>query len=701
MADTRFLIPRYFCYKTGMDTNSTRTNPLLTRATAIPFDTVTPQDAVPAITALIQQTEEELTSIKSVQGARTFENTIVPLDDLGVTLDYAVGVVAHIENVATTPEWREAYNQILPLISEFKSKILFDPELWTALKSYAETDNARSLSGAKARYLKKTLDSFRRNGADLPADKKDELAKISTELSRITNLFSQNTLDATNLFECIITDEKELAGLPPSALAMGRASAQAKGIEGWRFTLQAPSYIAIMTYLDSRSRREEFYRAFNTRCTSGPHQNVLNIHTILDLRAKKAAMLGFADFADLVLEERMAGTGKAALAFVENLRQRITPHFTREQEDLTQFVRETFGESVLPLKPWDLAYYAEKMRLARYDFDEEALRPYFPLPNVMEGLFSLVRSIFGVSVSQTQGVPVWDPSVTTYSAFDVKSGALLGHFYADFSPRENKRSGAWMDNFNVGVIDGRDPYPHVGLIAGNFTPASDGKPALLSHDEVNTLFHEFGHLLHLLCSKVELRNQSMSGVAWDFIELPSQIMENWCWEREALDMFAAHFESGEKIPHDLFEKLMNAKNFRSASALMRQLGFSTMDLMLHVEYKKDVHGDLLDYARKILQRHSSLPLPDYASIVTTFTHLFSSPVAYACGYYSYQWAEVLDADAFSRFKKDGIMCEATGRHFRDTVLSLGDTKPPQDLFKEFMGREPQVTSLLERAGLLA
>lgn len=682
-----------------MDTKSLSINPLLTRTTAIPFDTLTPTHALPAVKELIEHTEKELTAIKNFSGDRTFGNTMIPLDDLGITLDFAVGIVGHIENVATTPEWREAYNQILPLISEFKSKILFDPELWSALKKYAASPEAAALSGAKGRYLKKTLDSFRRNGADLPTEEKEELARISTELSRITNLFSQNTLDATNQFECIITNEEELAGLPQSARAMGRASAQSKGVEGWRFTLQAPSYIAIMTYLDSSSRREEFYRAFNTRCTSGPLENVSLIRSILELRAKKASMLGFADFADLILEERMAGSGKAALAFVSDLRDKIAPFFKKEQEELTNFVREQIGNKALPLQPWDLAYYAEKMRVAQYDFDEELLRPYFPLPKVMDGLFSLVKSVFGITVKQTHGIPVWDVSVTTYSAFDTSSGEHIGDFYADFVPRENKRSGAWMDNFNVGVLDSRDTQPHLGLIAGNFTPASEGKPPLLSHDEVNTLFHEFGHLMHLLCSRVTLRSQSMSGVAWDFIELPSQIMENWCWEREALDMFAGHYETGAKIPDELYEKLVKAKNFRSASALMRQLGFSTMDLLLHTEYKKDAHGDILDYARSILQQHSSLPLPSYSSIVTTFTHLFSSPVAYACGYYSYQWAEVLDADAFSRFRVEGIMNPATGKAFRDSVLSLGDTKTPQELFREFMGRDPEVTALLKRAGL--
>lgn len=674
-------------------------NPLLKRTDTIDFTNIFPAHAVPAVKKLIQDAEDELQKIKDVTGTRTFSNTMIALDDLGVTLDTAVGIVGHIENVASTPEWREAYNEVLPLVTEFKSKILFDEKLWEVLNEYAGTTEAQNLDGSRKRYLKKTLDSFRRNGADLSSEKKSELSQLMTELSQITNTFAQRTLDATAQFEFCTENPEDLSGLPESALMMGKASASSKGKEGWRYTLQAPSYIAILTYLEDQKRREEFYKAYNTRCTSGSLENVSLIYSILKLRSQKAEILGFSNFADLILEDRMAGGGHKAKEFVNDLRQRVQPFFRKEQEELTEFVRTTFGESVLPLKPWDLAYYAEKMRVALYDFDEELLRPYFPLTSVMQGLFALVEKIFGISVEKRGDLPVWDSSVTAYSAFDTSSKELIGHFYADFAPRENKRSGAWMDTFNAGIVSDRDPLPHIGLIAGNFTPSSDGKDPLLSHDEVNTLFHEFGHLLHLLCSKSELRGQTMNGVAWDFIELPSQIMENWCWERSALDMFARHVETGERIPDELFEKMVRAKNFRSASALMRQVGLSTMDLAIHTEYNRERDGDILSYARAIMQTHSSLPLPEYFSLLTTFTHLFSGSVAYACGYYSYQWAEVLDADAFSRFKTEGILNERVGKEFRDTILSKGDIEPPQELFRKFMGREPRVEPLLERSGL--
>jgi len=674
-------------------------NPLLTRHSEIPFDALHPDQVVPAVEKLLASTSAELENIKRASAPRTFNNTMRALDDLGVALDCAVGLVGHIENVATTPEWRAAYNHVLPIVSQFKSKIALDADLWAAIKEYSSSSEATGLTGAKARFLKKTVDDFRRSVADLDDDSKSQLSALSTELSKVTNQFSQNVLDATNQFEFLATSLDQLKGLPESALALGKASAESKGVSGWRFTLQAPSFIPIMTYLEDRSLREHFYRAYNSRCTAGSLENISLLYKILELRQQKATLLGFKNFSDLILADRMAKSGDRAMQFVDELRGRVSSHFSREQGELSQFATEEFGADRLPLEPWDVAFYAEKMRKARYDFDEEELRPYFALPMVMSGLFQIVDRVFGITVEQRQGRPTWDPQVTTYSAFDSSTNELLGHFYADFYPRENKRGGAWMDVFNAGVTDDRDPLPHVGLIAGNFSPPSDGKPALLTHDEVCTLFHEFGHLMHLLCSKSELRSQTMNGVAWDFIELPSQILENWCWERASLDLFASHIETKALLPEKLFEKLVRARTFRSASALMRQVGLSSTDLALHQTYSQVKNGEILPFCREIMQKHSSVTLPTDFSMVTTFTHLFSGPVAYASGYYSYQWAEVLDADAFSTFKQEGLMESSVGLRFRSTILSRGDTEAPDLLYKAFMGREPELSALLVRAGL--
>jgi oligopeptidase A len=675
------------------------TNPLLSRTSTIPFDQIRSEDIEPAIHELLQQTTEELAQLKEVSGQRTFDNTLRALDNIGLTLDFAMGVVGHLESVATTAELRAAYNAVLPTVSEFRSRIALDPDLWLAIKAYSQTDEARALSGPKLRFLTKTLDDFKRSGADLSHDLKEQLSGINKELAEITNRFSQNALDATNAFEYTTDSQNDLSGLPESALEMGKALAAAKGLSGWRFTLQAPSFMAIMTYADDQAIREKFYRAYNSRCTSGDLSNVSALYRILELRAQKAALLGFKDFSDLVLADRMAKSGERALAFVEDLRGNIQDHFAKEQRELKEFVRGELKRNPDTMQPWDIAYYAEKMRLAHYEFDEEQLRPYFPLEQVMKGLFLIVEKTFGIVVKENHSLKGWDKEVRAFTASDSATEKLLGHFYVDVFPRENKRGGAWMNSFITHVHDGIDTLPHVGLIAGNFTPPQGDKPSLLTHDEVTTLFHEFGHLMHQLCSETELRGQAMDGVAWDFIELPSQILENWCWERSALDLFASHFETGEKLPQELLEKMLKAKNFRSAHFLMRQLGFSTVDLALHRSYERNRDGEILAYCRALLQPFSAATLPDDYGMIAGFTHIFSSPVGYAAGYYSYQWAEVLDADAFSRFKHEGIMNQSVGLAFRDAILSRGDTRPPEELFKSFMSREPNTAALLERAGL--
>jgi oligopeptidase A len=619
-------------------------------------------------------------------------------DNLGLHLNFAMSIISHLESVATTPEWRAEYNAILPKVSEFQSSITLDPDLWRVIKEYAATPEATSLTGEKKRFLATTIEDFKREGADLSLEDKKKLTAIDTELTEITTKFEQNVLDATNTFEFVTTSEEDLAGLPQSALDMGKTSATAKGLEGWRFTLQGPSYIAIMTYAESRDIREKFYRAYNTRCTTGELSNVGLLYRILELRSARATLLGYKDFSDLILADRMAKTGAAAEKFCRTLEGHVVEHVKRDQEDLKAFVRDELKLDPSDMKPWDVGYYAEKLRLARYDFDEEALRPYFALPTVLKGLFTIVDRTFNITVKENPALQSWDKEVTTFSAYDSKSGEILGHFYVDLFPRENKRGGAWMDGL-VSHVTHNDPLPHVGLIAGNFTPPTSKGPSLLTHDEVTTLFHEFGHLMHQLCSRTEIRSLSMNGVAWDFIELPSQILENWCWEREAIDLMAAHHETGAPIPEDLFQKMMNARNFRSASQMMRQVGFASVDLALHRTYSREKDGEILDYCRSLLNRFSPLPLPTDYGMIAGFTHLFSSPVGYAAAYYSYHWAEVLDADAFSRFQQEGIMNLTTGLSFRDEVLSKGDTEDPGQLFRNFRGRDPEIAPLLIRAGL--
>jgi oligopeptidase A len=453
-----------------------------------------------------------------------------------------------------------------------------------------------------------------------------------------------------------------------------------------------------MTYLDDASVREQVYRAYQTRATQEPHDNRGNLTRILELRKAKANLLGFGDFSDFVLEDRMAGEGQRAKDFLEDLKVRTRPYFERENDELEAFRRELEGADAPSLEPWDIGYYAEKLRRARYDLDEEMLRPYFPLEYVVAGLFETVQRLYGITVKERSGAAVWDPMVRFYEIHDC-DGSLLGSYYADWYPRENKRGGAWMDAFVTGHPSADGFTPHLGLICGNMTPPTGGKPALLTHREVETVFHEFGHLLHHCLSRVEIHSMAGTSVAWDFVELPSQVMENWCWEREALDLLARHWQSGESLPEELFQRLARTRTFRAANAMMRQLSFGFIDLALHRVYQPERDGDVVEYSRNILQSYSPAPLPTEHAMITAFTHLFASPVGYAAGYYSYKWAEVLDADAFTLFRRLGVFSREAGMRFRQQILARGDSEDPAELFREFLGRDPDPIALLERAGL--
>lgn len=677
---------------------SNAVNPLLGLGFRIPFDSIGAEHVRPAIRELLGQARERLAELAASGEPRTWENTLAALDRLTEPLDVAMTVVRHLEAVATTPELRAAHNEVEPEVSAFYSSIPLDEGLWQNIKRYAATEEAQSLAGARRRFLSKTIDTFRRHGAELDAAGKARLKELDVELAVATTRFSENVLDATNAWERVITDEAKLAGLPPSALEMARQSARKKGIDGWRFTLQAPSYTAVMTYLDDAGFRREMYHAYSVRATEGKLDNRPLISRILELRRQRAELLGYRNFADLVLEDRMAHSGERAWEFVEDLRRKTEPHFEREKRELAEFRRSLEGENAPPLEPWDTGYYAEKMRRALYDFDEEELRPYFPLERVVAGMFELAGRLYGVRVAEADA-PVWHPEVKYYQVHD-SDGTLLGGFYADWYPRETKRGGAWMDAFLTGGPS-RDGFePHLGLICGNLTPPVEGKPALLTHREVETIFHEFGHLLHHLMSRVEVRTLAGTNVAWDFVELPSQIMENWCWEAEALALFAGHWETGAPIPEALFAKLKRTRTFRSASAQMRQLGFAYIDLALHMRYSPERDGDPVAYTRALLQPFTTGRLPDDHAMIAGFTHLFGSPVGYGAAYYSYKWAEVLDADAFTRFREHGIFSSEIGREFRAKILERGDSRDPTELYRDFMGRDPDPDALLERSGLV-
>ena len=673
-------------------------NPLVTVQFRIPFDRIRAEDVEPAAAELLRGARARLEAIGKAEGERTFANTMAALDELTEPLDYAMGVVRHLESVATYPELRAAFNAVQPEVSAFYSSIPLQEPLWRAIQDFAATLDGKSLLGERRRFLDKTMDTFRRHGADLDPAGKKRLEEIDVELTQVTTKFAEHVLDSTNAFELIITDPAKLAGLPPTAVASARESAVRKNQEGWRFTLHAPDYFAVMTYLDDAAIRRQVYEAYTVRGAEGEWDNRPLIQRILELRQEKAALLGFANFADLVLEDRMAHSGAHATQFLEDLKAKTERRFREENQELFEFRRSIEGPDAAEPAAWDVAYYAEKQRAALYDFDEEALRPYFPVERVVAGLFSLVNRLYGIEVSEEAGVPVWDPQVRYYNIRDEK-GEFIGGFYADWFPRENKRGGAWMEALITGGPAEGPFRPHLGLVCGNLTPPVGGKPALLTHREVETIFHEFGHLLHHLLSRVQIRSLAGTSVAWDFVELPSQIMENWCWEREALDLFARHWETGVPVPEDLFQKMKRARTFRAANAQMRQLGFGFVDLLLHTRYQPERDGDPVAYTRAILQEFNPAPLPPQHAMIAAFTHLFASPVGYGAGYYSYKWAEVLDADAFTRFRDNGIFSREIGSQFRERILSRGDSEDPAELYRSFMGREPDPQALLQRSGL--
>jgi oligopeptidase A len=673
-------------------------SPLLHLSSDIPWSAIRAADVVPSVRALVSDARAAIATIGASAPA-TYDGVLGALERATEPLGRAMSVISHLEGVAMTPELREAYGTVNPEVSAFYGAIPLDAALYAKLKALAESGEGKKLTGPHRRHLDKTVEEFRRHGAELDDGGKTRLTAIDTELATKTTSFSNHVLDATNAFELIIDDEQRLAGLPDSAKAMLRASAASKGKEGFRITLQAPSVIAVLTYVDDASIRQAVWTAYNQRASGGERDNAALIEDILKLRAEKAHLLGKKDFADLVLEDRMAKDGDRAEAFVRDLTERTEPAFVKEKAELLAFRRELEGADAADLSPWDVGYYAEKLRSTRYDFDEEILRPYFAADRAIEGLFRIAGRLYGVTFEE-RAVQAWDPAVRV---FTVREGEQeLGHFYVDLFPRETKRGGAWMASLlTAGVEPDGSRVPHVALFCANVSPPTDGKPALLTHDEVTTLFHEFGHLLHHMLSKVEVRALAGTNVAWDFVELPSQIHENWAWEREALDLFARHIETDATLPGELLEKMRRARTFRGATQQMRQLGFASLDLMLHRRFDPARDGAVLPWAREQMQRFSPAPLPESFGMLASFSHLFAGAVGYAAGYYSYKWAEVLDADAFSRFLERGIFDSETGRAFKDQILSRGDGEDPMKLFVDFMGREPELGPLLVRTGIPA
>jgi len=669
------------------------TSPLLSATHPLPFNVVVAKDVVPALTELVEESRARLDQIASDSRVVTFESSIGALEAATEKLEVVSSVVEHLESVATTKELRSAYNESLPITTSFWTSIPLHAGLYRRIRELGQRRGELRLSDVEIRLLDKTLEEFRRNGAELEPEGKERLSVLDEELGRLTAQFSQNVVDATSSWELLLPDAGRLSGLPETALSMARESAKAKGHSGYRLTLQTPSVIAVLTYADDRELRQQVWSANDRRCAIPTHDNSPLVERILELRREKAVLLGYSNFGDLVMADRMAKKAATARHFIEELTQRTKAAFERECRELEQFAKGLEKAPAFALEPWDVGYYAERMRKERFDFDEEILRAYFPAEQMLDAVFRTSEELFGLRIAPVSGVPVWDEAVQVFAIFDA-NGREIGIFYVDWYPRDNKNQGAWMH----GLVTG---HPNVAVIAANASPPTPDRPSLLSHRDVETLWHEFGHLLHHCLSKVTLRSLSGTRVAHDFVELPSQIMENFCWEPQMLKRFARHYETGEVIPDALIERMLATRTFRAASAQMRQLGFATLDLALHCDYVGRSGKSVLEFARDILMPFAPAPLPNDYAMVTTFSHLFARPVGYGAGYYSYKWAEVLDADAYGLFAENGVISAEVGRDFRQKVLEVGDSKDPEQVFRDFRGRAPEPEALLRRLGLIS
>jgi oligopeptidase A len=630
-------------------------------------------------------------------GPVTWDSFAQPIEDMNERLSRLWSPVSHLNAVMNNDALRAVYTENLPKLSEYHTEMAQDERLYAAYKQLAASSGFAALSQPQKKIVENTLRDFRLAGAELPPAKKARFKEIQKELSTLSSKFSDNVLDATEAWELVLTDEADLAGIPESGRAMARQSAREKGKDGWRFNLEAPSYIALMTYADKRELRRRMYQAFVTRASElGPGQwdNGPLMQRILALRAEAAQLLGFAHYAEYALQTRMARNVAQVMDFLRDLATRARPYAVQDIEQLRAYARDEHGVAVLEV--WDIPYYSEKLRQARYAISQEALRPYFPETRVVPGMFEVVRRLYGLDIREVTDIEVWHSDARVYEIRD-ENDTVRGRFYVDLYARENKRGGAWMDDCVARKRAAAGVQVPVAYLTCNFTPPVDGKPALLTHDEVETLFHEFGHGLHHMLTLVDYVGVAgINGVAWDAVELPSQFMENWCWEREALGLIAGHFETGAPLPDSLYEKMRAARNFQSGMQTVRQLEFSLFDMRLHAVAQAPDVQQVLDEVRREV---AVVVPPAFNRFPHSFSHIFAG--GYAAGYYSYKWAEVLSADAFSKFEERGVFDRRTGLEFLHSILEQGGAREPMELFVNFRGREPKIDALLRHSGLTA
>ncbi len=676
------------------------TNPLLERNELPPFRAILPNHVVPAVDQLLTANRQEITKLLE-DNVCDWDGLIAVIEALNDFLSQSFGPVSHMNSVVNTPELRDAYNASLPKLSEYQTEMGQNADLFSAYQSILTGPDFDTLDQAQKKSIENAIRDFRLSGIDLPKKKQSRFAEISKRLSELSSQFSDNVLDATMGWKKVVTDKSELSGLPENALGLARQMAEQNDEKGYLLTLDIPSYLPVLSYCENEKLRREMYEAFVTRASDqgpgkGQWDNSEIIHEILTLRKERAELLGFRNFAELSLATKMAQDTDQVIGFLTELAEKSKPAAEKEFAAICEFAQNEFD--VKEINAWDVNFYAEKLKEHRFSISEEKLRPYFPEPTVLSGLFEVVRRLYDIEIEETKNIETWHEDVTTYNI--TKDGITIARFYLDLYARANKRGGAWMDDCRVRRITakGETQLP-VAYLTCNFSAPVGGNPSLLTHSEVVTLFHEFGHGMHHMMTKVTCAPVSgVNGVAWDAVELPSQFMENWCWQKEALAFISAHFKTGESLPAEMLEKLLAAKNFQSAMMTVRQLEFALFDFRLHLEFDPNLDDQVQTILNEVRNDVAVVPAPEFSRFQHGFSHIFGG--GYAAGYYSYKWAEVLSADAFAKFQEEGIFNRQTGEKFLTSILEVGGSVDPMDMFVEFRGREPEIDALLKQDGIL-
>ncbi|MEW9798827.1 oligopeptidase A [Alteromonas sp. CYL-A6] len=662
------------------------------------FSAITPEQIKPAVERAIAHCKAEIEAVVSSDDF-TYANVVARLEEADDQLSKVFSPVSHMNSVVSSDALREAHDACLPLLSEYGTWVGQHEGLYNAYKALKDSDEFATLDEQAQKHITNTLRDFTLSGVALPEQKKKRYAQIQSRLSELSSTFSNNVMDATMGWTKHVTDDTELAGMPESALDAAAQAAKEKELEGWLFTLDIPSYLPVMLYADNRALREEMYRAYATRASdqgpqAGKWDNTAIIQEILSLRTELAGLLGFDSYSALSLATKMAESPEQVTRFLHDLADKSRPQAQKELDEVLSYARESHGMD--ELKAWDIPYYSEKLKQEKYTISDEMLRPYFPEDKVISGLFEVVRRLYGLTIEEQRDVDTWHKDVRFFTITD-KDGEQRGSFYLDLYARAKKRGGAWMDECRVRRVrqNGELQLP-VAYLTCNFNAPVGDKPALFTHDEVVTLFHEFGHGIHHMLTKMHVAGVSgINGVPWDAVELPSQFLENWCWEKGALNFISGHYETGEPLPELLLERMLAARDFQSAMQMVRQLEFSLFDFRLHLEKGSDV--DVQGVLDEVRQEVAVIIPPSFNRFQNSFGHIFAG--GYAAGYYSYKWAEVLSADAYSRFEEDGIFNQDTGQDFLENILEMGGSREPMDLFVAFRGREPSVDALLRHSGI--